>query len=78
MDKYYDKDPQHIRSSALVQAKGLTTNEKVLNPSLSPASFDGSRKGARASLLWPQSMSPDPMRRSLTPASPPETRIPGH
>lgn len=29
LDKYYERDPYHVRSSAFVQAKGLVSNEKA-------------------------------------------------
>lgn len=63
LDKYYDRDPAHVRSSAFVQANGLVSNEKSLNGPLTPAtehtgSLDMLRKQSR-------SISPDLKRRSL-------------
>lgn len=67
LDKYYERDPYHVRSSAFVQAKGLVSNEKA--PSLGSASpavdtpgNDGLKKmlGAAAAN---RSLSPDVARR---------------
>ncbi len=74
LDKYYERDPHHVRSSAFVQAKGLVSNEKAPSGTISPAneppqaSFDGYRKLAAQSLCS-RSISPDVVRRPLTPAS---------
>ncbi|KND93455.1 putative glutamine amidotransferase DUG3 [Tolypocladium ophioglossoides CBS 100239] len=74
LDKYYERDPYHVRSSAFVQAKGLVSNEKALSGSPSPAneppqsSLDGYRKLAAQSICS-GSFSPDLARRSLTPVS---------
>lgn len=74
LDKYYERDPYHVRSSAFVQAKGLVSNEKAPSESISPASgapasaFEGYKKLASQSLLS-RSISPDLARRSLTPVS---------
>jgi glutamine amidotransferase len=75
LDKYYERDPYHVRSSAFVQAKGLVSNEKAPSgTSISPAnggtpsSFDGYRKLA-AQTLCSRSISPDITRRSITPLS---------
>ena len=37
LDKYYERDPHHVRSSAFVQAKGLISNEKAPSGPNSPA-----------------------------------------
>jgi glutamine amidotransferase len=63
LDKYYDRDPAHVRSSAFVQANGLVSNEKSPSGPLTPAnehtgSLDMLRKQSR-------SISPDLKRRSL-------------
>ncbi|KAF4981007.1 hypothetical protein FZEAL_3122 [Fusarium zealandicum] len=82
LDKYYERDPHHIRSSAFVQTKGLTSNEKTRSDSASPAAvdqhqneLDGYRKMMTGSLqIGPaRSLSPDLARRSRTPASMRET-----
>lgn len=83
LDKYYERDPHHVRSSAFVQAKGLVSNEKPQTGSMSPAidtsgstnsGFDNPGK-----LLGHQaisrSISPDFVRRSLTPACARESRL---
>ncbi|KAG6005434.1 hypothetical protein E4U21_007942 [Claviceps maximensis] len=82
LDKYYEGDPYHVRSSAFVQAKGLVSNEKVLNrasPSsdsgTTASSYEGYKKFA-AHTLCSRSLSPDSARRSLTPLSVNETRVP--
>ncbi|KAL3957383.1 hypothetical protein ACCO45_007961 [Purpureocillium lilacinum] len=68
LDKYYERDPHHVRSSAFVQAKGLVSNEKAPSGTISPAneppqaSFDGYRKLAAQSLCS-RSISPDVVRR---------------
>lgn len=71
LDKYYERDPYHVRSSAFVQAKGLVSNEKA--PSLGSASpavdtpgNDGLKKmlGATAAS---RSLSPDLARRPAVP-----------
>jgi glutamine amidotransferase len=83
IDKYYERDPYHVRSSAFVQAKGLVTNEKAaLSGSLSPATetrgeSEDSRKivGGVGGMHALRSLSPDLARRSLTPASAQDRRI---
>lgn len=37
IDKYYNYNPYHSRSSKFVQDKGLVTNEKGVNPAETPA-----------------------------------------
>ena len=37
VDKYYERDPQYIRSSAFVHEKGLVSNEKTPSRTNSPA-----------------------------------------
>ncbi|KAJ4168057.1 glutamine amidotransferase subunit [Fusarium falciforme] len=78
VDKYYERDPHHIRSSAYVQAKGLTSNEKTRSESASPGmvdrhqhELDSYRKMMTASLQFgpSRSLSPDIARRSRAPAS---------
>ncbi|KAH8733715.1 nucleophile aminohydrolase [Ilyonectria robusta] len=78
VDKYFERDPYHIRSSAFVQAKGLTSNEKTRSDSASPAALDrlqpdldGYRKLMSGTLPFgsSRSLSPDLTRRSRTPAS---------
>lgn len=77
IDKYYERDPYHVRSSAFVQAKGLTSNEKTRSDSTSPAAVDrqpdleGYRKMMAGSLPFgpSRSLSPDLTRRSRTPTS---------
>lgn len=70
LDKYYERDPHHIRSSAFVQAKGLVSNEKVPSGPMTPAAdpslgvFEGHGKGLGQSALS-RSISPDFVRRSL-------------
>ncbi|KAG5970653.1 hypothetical protein E4U55_001535 [Claviceps digitariae] len=82
LDKYYEGDPYHVRSSAFVQAKGLVSNEKVptrTTPSsgsgTAASSFEGYKRFA-AQTLCSRSISPDLARRSLTPLSVNETRVP--
>ncbi|KAG6030114.1 hypothetical protein E4U41_000171 [Claviceps citrina] len=72
LDKYYDRDPYHVRSSAFVQAKGLVSNEKVpsrTSPTsgsgTASSSFEGYKK-LTAHTLCSRSISPDLARRSLT------------
>ncbi|KAH8125160.1 hypothetical protein ACSS6W_009245 [Trichoderma asperelloides] len=74
LDKYYEGDPYHVRSSAFVQAKGLITNEKATSGSQSPASIDSARKTIAQS-VFPRGLSPDLVRRSLTPVSSRESRL---
>lgn len=66
LDKYYERDPYHVRSSAFVQAKGLASNEKApTSGSLSPSVETGSGKlhgPANGSI---RGLSPDVVRRSL-------------
>lgn len=78
MDKYSKRGPNHVRSSAFVQAKGLTSNEKAQSDSTSPAALDnqpdldGYRKMMAGSIppFGPsRSLSPDLSRRSMTPTS---------
>lgn len=71
LDKYYERDPYHVRSSAFVQAQGLVSNEKPPGGPISPAqetpqpNLDGYRK-----MLAPSSgQNSELSRRSLTPAS---------
>ncbi|KAK7403623.1 glutamine amidotransferase subunit [Neonectria punicea] len=83
IDKYYERDPHHIRSSAFVQAKGLTSNEKRIDPA-SPAAvdrqqpdMDGYRKlMSGTAFSSSRSLSPDLARRSRTPASMREVTTP--
>lgn len=71
LDKYYERDPYHVRSSAFVQAKGLVSNEKAptsgsISPSNDPqGGFDNYRK--LVGCAGNRSLSPDLARRSLTP-----------
>lgn len=77
IDKYYERDPHHVRSSAFVQAKGLSSNEKPPSGPISPAidrqqsELDGYRKmmGGTAPFGSSRSLSPDLTRRSGTPAA---------
>lgn len=78
MDKYSKRGPNHVRSSAFVQAKGLTSNEKAQSDSTTPAALDsqpdldGYRKMMAGSIppFGPsRSLSPDLSRRSMTPTS---------
>ncbi|EFY91818.1 glucosamine 6-phosphate synthetase [Metarhizium acridum CQMa 102] len=80
LDKYYERDPYHVRSSAFVQTKGLVSNEKQpsgtsisIGSGATPSSFDGYRKLA-AQTLCSRSISPDLARRALTPLSANESR----
>lgn len=72
LDKYYERDPHHVRSSAFVQEKGLLSNEKPSSGPMTPASdrnsgvFDSQSKSLGQSALS-RSISPDFARRSLTP-----------
>lgn len=71
LDKYYERDPYHVRSSAFVQAKGLVSNEKApTSGSLSPSvdSVNGQAKGSTQT-TGSRSYSPDVARRSLLPPS---------
>lgn len=79
-DRYYERDPYHIRSSAFVQAKGLVSNEKQPSGSISPApepeqpNLDGYRK-----MLTPSSgRSPDIPRLSRSPVSTRDVLISSH
>ncbi|KAK2593706.1 glutamine amidotransferase subunit [Conoideocrella luteorostrata] len=72
LDKYYERDPCHVRSSAFVQTKGLISNEKApsgvsISPrnGATPPSFDGYKRLA-AQTLCSRSLSPDVTRRSLS------------
>lgn len=68
LDRFYEKDPYHVRSSAFVQAKGLVSNEKgPASEAPSPAidAFAGKQGplgGSRGGCA-----SPDLSRRCLTP-----------
>lgn len=62
LDRYYERDPCHVRSSAFVQASGLVSNEKAPSPQ---AGLDACGRRAPGS----GSRSPDLVRRSSTPAS---------
>jgi glutamine amidotransferase len=73
IDKYYERDPHHVRSSAFVQAKGLTSNEKNRSDAASPAGqdrqqqeLDGYRKMMTGTLSLGQSrsLSPDVCRQT--------------
>ncbi|KAM0348040.1 hypothetical protein ACHAPU_004543 [Fusarium lateritium] len=76
IDKYYERDPHHVRSSAFVQAKGLTSNEKNRSDTGSPAvndrqhdDLDGYRKMIGKLSIGPsRSLSPDVCRQTRTPA----------
>ncbi|KAM0486506.1 hypothetical protein ACHAP7_002308 [Fusarium lateritium] len=77
IDKYYERDPHHIRSSAFVQAKGLTSNEKNRSDTGSPAvndrqqhELDGYRKMMTGTTGFgpSRSLSPDVCRQIRTPA----------
>ncbi|KAJ4136151.1 glutamine amidotransferase subunit [Fusarium equiseti] len=77
IDKYYERDPHHVRSSAFVQAKGLTSNEKNRSDAASPAGLDrqqqeldGYRKMMTGTLNFGQSrsLSPDVCRQARKPA----------
>lgn len=76
VDKYYERDPYHVRSSAFVQAKGLVSNEKV--PSRTASGFGSGIAASRFAVqnLSSRSASPDRARRSRTPLSMYEARIP--
>ncbi|GAO16869.1 uncharacterized protein UV8b_06865 [Ustilaginoidea virens] len=65
LDKYYERDPYHVRSSAFVQTKGLVSNEKAPSgTSISPGNgappthFDGYKRLA-GQTLCSRSLSPD-------------------
>ncbi|KAF4333645.1 glutamine amidotransferase [Fusarium beomiforme] len=73
IDKYYERDPHHVRSSAFVQAKGLTSNEKNRSDVASPSGVDrqqqeleGYRKMMAGTLSFgpPRSLSPDMCRQT--------------
>lgn len=77
IDKYYERDPHHVRSSAFVQAKGLTSNEKNRSDAASPAGLDrqqqdldGYRKMMSGNIGFGQSrsLSPDVCRQTRKPA----------
>lgn len=79
LDKYYERDPYHVRSSAFVQAKGLVSNEKVptsgsASPAIDGGSGHDSFKKAMGCATGNRSLSPDLTRRSLTPHSRREAR----
>lgn len=64
LDKYYERDPYHVRSSAFVQAKGLASNEKApTSGSLSPPAETGSGK-LHGQANGGRGLSPDVVRRS--------------
>lgn len=74
LDKYYERDPYHVRSSAFVQAKGLVSNEKVPTSGSASPAIDGacghdSFKKFMGCATGNRSLSPDLVRRSLTPQS---------
>ena len=76
LDKYYERDPYHVRSSAFVQAKGLVSNEKVPTSGSASPAIDGghdSFKKFMGCATGNRSLSPDLVRRSLTPQSRRET-----
>lgn len=55
MDKYYERDPHHVRSSAFVQTQGLVSNEKPAHRGLSPAPTpDGTARSFGKSTLGPE------------------------
>ncbi|KAF4120858.1 glutamine amidotransferase [Geosmithia morbida] len=64
VDKYYERDPYHTRSSAFVQEKGLVSNEKgPASDSTSPSGLDLTR---RPGGCVPRALSPD-VRMPLLP-----------
>lgn len=72
LDKYYERDPYHVRSSAFVQAKGLASNEKApTSGSLSPPVDTGTGK-LQGQANGGRGLSPDVVRRSVL--SPPVLR----
>lgn len=77
LDRYYERDPCHVRSSAFVQAKGLVSNEKAPSPAHEPpqSGFEGYRRLAAQS-IGSGSRSPDLSRRSSTPVSVREANVP--
>lgn len=79
LDKYYDRDPHHVRSSAFVHTKGLVSNEKAPSGSLSPSVelpqssvLEGVKGIGQSSLS--RSISPDFARISVSPAGGRDTR----
>lgn len=65
LDKYYDRDPAHVRSSAFVQANGLVSNEKSPGGPLTPAhEHHGSLGFLKGNS---RSLSPDLARRTVRP-----------
>lgn len=72
LDKYFERDPHHVRSSAFVHTKGLVSNEKAPSGSLSPgidapssSIFENIKSIGQSSLS--RSISPDFARLSLAP-----------
>jgi glutamine amidotransferase len=66
LDKYYERDPYHVRSSAFVQAKGLASNERApTSGSLSPSVETGNGKLHGPANGTIRGLSPDVVRRSL-------------
>ncbi|KAJ6783447.1 hypothetical protein PWT90_08864 [Aphanocladium album] len=72
LDKYYERDPHHVRSSAFVHTKGLVSNEKPPSGSLipgmdtpSPGIFENIKGIGQSSLS--RSISPDFARATVNP-----------
>jgi glutamine amidotransferase len=69
LDKYYERDPYHVRSSAFVQAKGLVSNEKApttsetASPGIDVAGSFGQYKQDAG--LGAQGLSPEMAHRQL-------------
>ena len=79
LDKFYERDPYHVRSSAFVQAKGLVSNEKAPasdtnTPSIEGHSEHDNLRKMIAGANSGRSLSPDLARRSLNPAAARESR----
>ncbi|KAG9250945.1 nucleophile aminohydrolase [Emericellopsis atlantica] len=82
LDKYYERDPYHVRSSAFVQAKGLVTNEKAQSagsssPAMESQFGQSGLKGPPGSSLGNRSLSPDISRRPAASITPGHTAAPG-
>lgn len=68
LDKYYERDPAHVRSSAFVQANGLMSNEKSPTGGMTPALEHSGNLGFfnKQSV---RSLSPDMARRQRPPVA---------
>jgi glutamine amidotransferase len=73
IDEYYDRSPYHIRSSAFVQTKGLTSNEKaprlLSSTSYSAPDLQSQKMPIGPTIPFNLSISRSPDRSSVVPKS---------